>query len=199
MLKIGLTGGIGSGKSTVAKIFEVLGIPIYYADDAAKRLMNEDENLKQEITKNFGPDSYLNGQLNRAYISSIVFNNKEKIELLNSLTHPAVMHDSEKWMNEQTGSYSIREAALIFESGINKHLDYVIGVSSPEALRIERTMKRDHVSKEEVQKRMKNQMDEDEKIKLCDFVIYNDEEQFIMSQVLALHRKFSREDMPQNL
>jgi dephospho-CoA kinase len=177
----------------------VLGIPIYYADDAAKRLMNEDENLKQEITKNFGPDSYLNGQLNRAYISSIVFNNKEKIELLNSLTHPAVMHDSEKWMNEQTGSYSIREAALIFESGINKHLDYVIGVSSPEALRIERTMKRDHVSKEEVQKRMKNQMDEDEKIKLCDFVIYNDEEQFIMSQVLALHRKFSREDMPQNL
>ncbi|HLK30658.1 MAG TPA: dephospho-CoA kinase [Puia sp.] len=191
MLKIGLTGGIGSGKSTVAKIFEVLGIPMYYADDAAKRLMNEDDNLKKEIIKNFGEESYINGKLNRAYISSIVFNNKDKIELLNSLTHPAVMHDSERWMKEQTAPYAIREAALIFESGINKHLDYVIGVSSPEELRIERTMKRDHVSREEVQKRMKNQMNEDEKMKLCDFVIYNDEKQLMMPQVLELHRKLS--------
>jgi len=191
MLRIGLTGGIGSGKSTVAKIFEVLGIPVYYADDAAKRLMNEDENLKEQITHHFGSDSYIDGKLNRSFIAKMVFNHKEKLELLNSLTHPAVMHDSEKWIAAQTTPYAIREAALIFESGIYKHLDYVIGVSSPEELRIERTMKRDNVSREEVLKRMKSQMDENKKINLCDFVIYNNEEQFIMPQVLALHRKWS--------
>jgi dephospho-CoA kinase len=191
MLKIGLTGGIGSGKSTVAKIFEVLGIPVYYADDAARRLMNEDKNLKEQIIGHFGRDAYSNGQLNRSFIAKMVFNNKEKLELLNSLTHPAVMHDSEEWLKAQIAPYAIREAALIFESGIHKHLDYVIGVSSPEELRIERTMKRDHVSREDVLKRIKSQMDETEKISRCDFVIYNDEEQFIMLQVLALHRKLS--------
>jgi dephospho-CoA kinase len=189
MLRIGLTGGIGSGKSTVAKIFEVLGIPVYYADDAARKLMNEDENLKQEIIRHFGNDSYLDGKLNRSYIAKMVFNNKEKLALLNSLTHPAVMHDSEKWIKMQTAPYAIREAALIFESGINKSLDHVIGVSSPEALRIERTMKRDNVSREEVLKRMKSQMDEDEKIKRCDFVIYNDENELVMPQVLELNRR----------
>jgi len=189
MLRIGLTGGIGSGKSTVAKIFEVLGIPVYYADDAAKRLMNEDDNLKQQIIQHFGSEAYTDGQLNRGFIAKMVFNNKEKLELLNSLTHPAVIHDSEEWIKAQTAPYTIREAALIFESGINKYLDYVIGVSSPEELRIERTMKRDNVSREEVLKRMKSQIEENEKITLCDFVIYNNEEQFIMPQVLELHKR----------
>ena len=189
MLRIGLTGGIGSGKSTVAKIFEVLGIPVYYADDAAKRLMNEDESLKEQIIGSFGSGSYTDGKLNRSYIAKIVFNDKEKLELLNSLTHPAVMHDSEEWMKAQTAPYTIREAALIFESGIHKHLDYVVGVSSPEELRIERATKRDNVSHEEVQKRMKNQMDEDEKMKRCDFVIYNDEVQLVIPQVLELHKR----------
>ena len=191
MLRIGLTGGIGSGKSTVAKIFEVLGVPVYYADDAAKRLMNEDENLRQQITLHFGSGAYTDGQLNRSYIAKMVFNNKEKLELLNSLTHPAVMHDSEEWTRAQTAHYSIREAALIFESGIHKHLDYVIGVSSTEPLRIERTMKRDNVTREEVLKRMKNQLEENAKMQLCDFLIYNDEEQMVLPQVLALHKKLS--------
>jgi len=191
MLKIGLTGSIGSGKSTVAKIFEVLGIPVYYADDAARRLMNEDENLKQEIVKHFGNEAYVDGKLNRSYLAKMVFNDKEKLALLNSLTHPAVIHDSEKWIKAQTGPYTIREAALIFETGINKYLDYVIGVSSPETLRIQRTINRDGVTREEVIARMKNQLEEDAKIQLCDFVIYNDEEQLVMPQVLALHKKFS--------
>ncbi|MBS1668587.1 MAG: dephospho-CoA kinase [Bacteroidetes bacterium] len=189
MLRIGLTGGIGSGKSTIAKIFEVLGIPVYYADDAAKRLMNEDENLKEKIKSHFGVDSYSNGCLNRSYIAKMVFNNPEKLASLNALTHPAVMHDSEDWMKTQTAPYIIREAALIFESDAYKQLDYVIGVSAPEAMRIERTMARDQVSREEVLKRMRNQMDENEKMERCDFLIYNDEEQLVTPQVLELHQK----------
>ena len=189
MLRIGLTGGIGSGKSTIAKIFEVLGIPVYYADDAAKRLMNEDEKLKERIKWHFGEESYTNGSLNRAYIAKMVFNNTEKLVLLNSLTHPAVLQDSEEWMKTQTAPYIIREAALIFESDAYKQLDYVIGVSAPETLRIERTTARDQVSREEVLKRMRNQMNENEKMKRCDFLIYNDENRLVTPQVLELHQK----------
>jgi dephospho-CoA kinase len=191
MLKIGLTGGIGSGKSTVAKIFEVLGVPVYYADDAARRLLNENENLKQEVVRHFGAEAYISGELNRNHISEIVFNNKEKLELLNSLTHPAVMRDSEEWTKVQTAPYTIREAALIFESGVDRYLDYVIGVSAPENLRIERTTQRDSIARDQVLARMKNQMDEEEKMKRCDFVIYNDELQLVMHQVLQLDEKFS--------
>jgi dephospho-CoA kinase len=196
MLRVGLTGGIGSGKSTVAKIFEVLGIPVYYADVAAKRLMNEDERLRRQINTHFGSDAYADGKLNRSYIAKVVFNDKEKLELLNSLTHPAVMADSEKWIKAQTAPYAIREAALIFESGIHKHLDYVIGVSAPEPLRIQRTIKRDNITWEEVVARMKNQMDELTKMQLSDFVIYNDELQLVVPQVLSLHKKLLDEMPP---
>ena len=105
MIQLGLTGGIGSGKSVVAKVFETLGIPVYYADDAAKKLMNTDEGLKKEIIKNFGEESYIHGELNRKYIASIVFNDKEKLELLNSLTHPATIRDAEDWIKNQTSPY----------------------------------------------------------------------------------------------
>ncbi|MGZ8557653.1 MAG: dephospho-CoA kinase [Chitinophagaceae bacterium] len=189
MLRIGLTGGIGSGKTTVAKIFEVLGIPVYYADVATRRLMNEDEELKKTIITHFGKESYVDGQINRPYISSVVFNDKEKLELLNSLTHPATITDANKWMQEQTSPYIIKEAALIFESGSARHLDHVIGVSSPALLRIQRIMQRDKITKEEVLQRMNRQMDEDIKMKLCDFVIINDEKQLLIPQVLQLHEK----------
>ncbi len=189
MLKIGLTGGIGSGKSTVAKIFEVLGIPVYYADDAAKRLMNEDENLKHSIIKYFGEESYINNTLNRAFISKQVFNNAEKLAALNSFVHPATINDAEQWMKKQKTYYAIKEAALIFESNIHQNLDYVIGVGAPEELRIARTMQRDSITKEDVIKRMKNQMDEAEKMQRCDFIIYNDEQKAVLPQVLALHEK----------
>ncbi|HEX4373611.1 MAG TPA: dephospho-CoA kinase [Puia sp.] len=189
MLRIGLTGGIGSGKSTVAKIFEVLGIPVYYADDAAKNIMNDDDELKQEIIKHFGAQSYINNKLDRKYISEKVFNNKEDLSLLNSLVHPATIRDAENWMKDQTAPYAIKEAALIFESGAEKFLDYVIGVSSPENLRIERTMKRDNISEEEVKDRIKNQMSEEKKISLCNFVVTNDEQQPLLPQVIALHKQ----------
>lgn len=188
-VKIGLTGGIGSGKSTVARIFEVLGIPVYYADDAAKRLMNEDQDLKNAIINEFGKESYKDGMLDRSFLASRVFENKEKLALLNALTHPATLRDAGRWMKEQKTPYAIKEAALIFESGSDKQLDYVIGVHSPEDLRINRTMTRDSINREEVQRRMDNQMDETEKMKLCDFVIHNDEEHPILPQVLALHRQ----------
>lgn len=122
MIRVGLTGGIGSGKSTVARVFEVLGIPVYYADEATRQLMNTDEALKKEIINNFGEESYSNGQLNRPYIASIVFNDKEKLELLNALTHPATIRHANDWMQQQTTPYVIKEAALIFESGSRERI-----------------------------------------------------------------------------
>ena len=189
MLKIGITGGIGSGKSTVAKVFEVLGIPVYYADDAAKRLMNEDQELKEKIQLQFGNDVYKDGKLDRKHLSEIVFNNPEKLQVLNALVHPATLKDAEKWMQNQSTAYSLKEAALIFESGAHEHLDFVIGVTAPAPLRIQRTMQRDGITREDVIARMDKQMDETIKMKLCDFVIKNDEQEMLLPQVLELHEK----------
>lgn len=191
MLKIGLTGGIGSGKTTVAKIFELLGIPVYYADDAAKRLMNEDEDLKQKISDSFGNEAYTNGVLDRKYLAAVVFNDPAKLEQLNKLVHPATLRDARSWMLRQNSPYSIKEAALIFESGAHEMLDHVIGVSAPAPLRIQRTMHRDNSSREAVMARMDKQLDEEMKMRLCDFIITNDEKQLLIPQVLALHEKLS--------
>jgi dephospho-CoA kinase len=187
MIKIGLTGGIGSGKSTVAKIFETLGIPVYYADDAAKRIMNENLQLREAIQQQFGKDAYTDDVLNRAYLAKVVFGNEEKLALLNELVHPLTIKDSEDWMAAQTTPYAIKEAALIFESDVWKGLDKVIGVSSPYELRLQRAMKRDGISQEAVQARMSKQMNEEEKMKRCDFLLYNNETQLLIPQVLALH------------
>jgi dephospho-CoA kinase len=189
MLRIGLTGGIGSGKSTIAKIFEVLGIPVYYADAASRRLMNEDPELVKEIIRHFGDKSYIDGKLNRTYIASIVFNDAEKLALLNAITHPATIKDANQWIGKQTAPYIIKEAALIFESGSAEHLDSVIGVYAPAPLRIKRTMDRDQVTQEEVKKRMERQINEELKMKLCDHIIVNDEQQLVVPQVMALHKK----------
>jgi dephospho-CoA kinase len=190
MLKIGLTGGIGVGKSTVARIFEVLGIPVYYADQAARQLMVEDEELKLAIIDFFGKDAYTSAGLNRKFIAGEVFNNEEKLKALNALVHPATLKDAEEWFKKQTAPYVIKEAALIFESGSNKMLDYVIGVKAPLNLRIQRAMERDHISAAEVTARINKQMDEEEKLRLCDYVIVNDEQQLLIPQVLALHDQF---------
>jgi len=190
MLRIGLTGGIGSGKSTVAKIFEVLGIPVYYADAANRRLVNEDPQIIKNIIQNFGDKSYVDGKLNRAYIASIVFNNPEKLTLLNAISHPATIEDANKWMQQQSSPYVIKEAALIFESGSAENLDLVIGVYAPAPLRIKRTMDRDKITQEEVKKRMERQINEELKMKLCDHVVINDEQQLVIPQVMALHQKF---------
>ena len=192
MIKVGLTGGIGSGKSVVAKVFETLGIPVYYADDAAKRLMNTDKELKAAIIKNFGARSYTNGEMDRKYLATIVFNDTEKLELLNSLTHPVTIRDASEWMTRQTSPYIIKEAALLFESGADKNLDYVIGIEVPLSLRIKRVIARDGTSKEEIMKRINRQMDEKEKMKRCDFVIINNEQELVIPQVMELHHRFSK-------
>ena len=189
VLRVGLTGGIGSGKSTVAQIFEVLGIPVYYADISAKKLMNENADLRSSITNIFGEKAYSNNILDRKYISSIVFSDPAKLQQLNALVHPATKKDGEAWMHQQTSPYAIHEAALIFEAKVSERLDHVIGVSSPIELRIKRAMERDKVDRDEVLKRMKQQLDEDLKMSKCNSVLVNDEQKLLIPQVLDLHEK----------
>ena len=189
MLKIGLTGGVGSGKTTVSKIFASLGVPVFYADDIAKKIMNEDTILKQEIINLFGEEAYAES-LNRKHIADIVFNDAFKLEQLNALIHPRTIEAANKWMQQQTKPYVIKEAALMFEAGASTNLDYIIGVYAPQYLRINRVMKRDMFTKEQVLERINNQIDETIKMKLCDFVIVNDEQQAVLPQVINLHKKF---------
>lgn len=189
VLKIGLTGGIGSGKSTVAKIFETIGIPVFYADEAARNAVNENELLKQKIKEIFGEASYTNGILNRKYIADIVFKDAFQLEKLNALIHPVTIAMAEEWMQQQATPYVIKEAAILFESGAAAGLDYIIGVFAPKHLRLQRVMHRDHVNRDAVLERMNRQIDEDMKMKLCDFVLTNDEQQLLIPQVVALHEK----------
>ncbi|HVZ56253.1 MAG TPA: dephospho-CoA kinase [Chitinophagaceae bacterium] len=187
MIRVGLTGGIGSGKSTVAKILEVLGIPVYYADEAARRLMNQDPGLVASMRATFGDQAYRDGQLDRAYIAQVVFSQPSRLEQLNALVHPAVMRDAEIWMSGQTAPYAIHEAALIFEAGVDRRLDFVIGVTAPQQLRIQRVMNRDRCTREEVLGRIRQQMDEQEKMNRCQAVLHNDETSLLTPQVLDLH------------
>ena len=190
MLKIGLTGGIGSGKTTVAKIFEALSIPVYYADAEAKKLMNSQPQLIQEIKSLLGEQAYTNGKINRSFIAEKVFADKDQLQKLNSIVHPYTIEHGKQWMKNQQSPYAIKEAALIFESGIQSEFDKIIGIKAPNALRIQRTMKRDDISYEQVIERLHHQIDDDIKLKLCDEVIVNDEQKMLVPQVLALHEKF---------
>lgn len=192
MLKVGLTGGIGSGKSTVAAIFKLLGIPVFDADQEAKRLMNDDPALKQKVIDLFGNAAYKNGALDRKYIADIVFNDAEKLEQLNTTVHPVTISATLKWMTQQTSAYTIKEAALLFESSAATSLDYIIGVSAPEPLRIQRAMKRDGINKEAVSARIQKQMAEATKMGLCDFIIVNDEHELLIPQVINLHNKLMK-------
>jgi dephospho-CoA kinase len=191
MLRIGLTGGIGSGKTTVARIFEVLAIPVYYADEAARKLMNRNTNLKESVISAFGYQSYKNGELDRAYLGKVVFADEEKLKLLNSIVHPITLLDAEIWMKNQKTAYAIKEAAIIFETGLEKYFDFIIGVTAPEDLRIRRVMERDQTTREKILERMKQQMDEKEKMSRCDFVIVNDGIQPLLPQVLKIHEILS--------
>jgi len=189
-MKIGITGGIGSGKTTVCKIFETLGIPVYYADDRAKQLMAKNEDLKAQIISHFGEATYNNeGRLNRVHLANIVFNDPDKLLLLNSLVHPAVNQDAERWHRAQKDApYTIKEAALLFESGSFRQLDRIICVYAPKAARLQRVIQRDGVSEAQVLARMNKQMADFDKIQLSDFVITNNQKKSLIQQVLRIHQ-----------
>lgn len=187
--KVGITGGIGSGKSTVSKLFEFLGIPVYYADDEAKKLMVEDQNLIQELKDTFGKETYKDGKLNRAYLANLVFKNEKLLEKLNSIVHPALGRHYEQWHSDQINvPYTIKEAAILFEMGAANHMDKVITVFAPAKLRINRVMERDKVSKESVEDRISKQMPDEEKVKKADFVILNDGSQSLIAQIIGIHK-----------
>lgn len=189
MLKIGVTGNIGSGKSQVCLIFNILGIPVYNADIMAKELMIKDKYLISSIKTLIGEDAYFeDGSLNRVVISERVFRDKILLNQLNALVHPAVGKHFVQWTLEQKSAYVIKEAALLFESLSYKELDSVILVTAPEKLRIKRTMSRDGMSEDQVLDRMRNQMSEKEKVALADYLIRNDGDSFIVRQVLETHR-----------
>ncbi|MCL6258672.1 dephospho-CoA kinase [Aquiflexum sp. TKW24L] len=190
-LLIGITGGIGSGKSTVARIFSILGIPIYFADDRAKWLMANDADLKKEIISNFGKESYSDsGKLNREFLAAQVFSDEEKVKTINELVHPAVKADFEKWAANQKAPYVLKEAALLFETGSSKDLDKVINVSAPIRIRISRVLMRDsHRNEKQVNDIIDKQLPDEEKNKLADFVIKNADNKLLIPQVLEIHRQ----------
>lgn len=193
MIKIGITGGIGSGKTTVCRIFEKLGIPVFYADTVAKEIMITDPVLREGIIKAFGKDSYdFSGKLNNKYIAQLVFNDKQELDKLNGLVHPAVFRAFDSW--EETISanvpYTLKEAALLFESGSYKMCDKNILVTAPAEVKIQRVIARDGATRAQVEARMDKQLSDDEKKKMADFLITNDESQSVILQVLELHHQF---------
>ena len=189
---IGITGGIGSGKTTVCKIFETLHVPVYYADIRAKHLMTYDITLKQNIKLIFGPEAYhKNGRLNRTYVSAQIFSDPVLLKKINELVHPAVHTDVRTWKDALVASnalYGLQEAALLVENGSYKNLDGLIVVTCPEDIRIDRVVKRDKTSRESILKKIQNQLDEKEKIKVADFIIVNDGNNSIIEQVFKIHR-----------
>jgi dephospho-CoA kinase len=188
LLKVGITGGIGSGKTTVSKLFELLGIPVYYADDRAKWLMRNDAVLSKKLSSEFGEAIFENGSLQTKTLAKEVFNNPTALKKLNSLVHPAVFNDFKSWAAEQKNvPFILKEAALIFEAHSDEHLDKVIMVFAPEQLRINRIAERDKTIEEAVRARMKQQLPDEEKVKRSQFVIYNDEKQLVIPQVMKIY------------
>jgi dephospho-CoA kinase len=193
MLKIGITGGIGSGKTTICKVFETFGVPVFYADAVAKWAMTNDANLVAGVKANFGNESYhADGTLNNKYLAAIVFNQKVSLEQLNSLVHPAVFNEFDKWVNTHVKStpYVLKEAALLFESGSYQQCDKNILVTAPLDLKLARVMQRDKVTEVEVLSRMDKQFTDEQKVKMADYFIANSLSDSVILQVLDLHEQF---------
>lgn len=172
---VGLTGGIGSGKTTIAKWFQEKSIPVYNSDNEAKRLMNESAEIKRKLVELFGEDAYVNNELNRKFISSKVFENKDLLEQLNQIVHPEVFKDFKIWIQNQTAPFVVKEAAILFESGSYHNCDYIVSVVADEEIRIQRVMERDGISSEQVLSRIKNQWTDELRIVNSDFIIRNNE------------------------
>lgn len=193
MFNIGITGGIGSGKTTICKIFETLGVPVFYADTVAKSIMISDEILINEVKSAFGSRSYFeDGSLNNKHIASIVFNDAAQLARLNGMVHPAVFRAFDVWVAElpEHIPYTLKEAALLFESGSYKMNHKNILVIAPHQLKLNRVMKRDQATVAQVQSRMDKQLSDEQKLALADYTIYNDESHSLIAQVMDLHQQF---------
>lgn len=191
MLKVGITGGIGSGKTTVCRIFKALGIPVYDADREAKNLMNTHPDLVNAIKATFGNEAYgADGMLDRQYLASRVFNDEQALAQLNAIVHPVVIQAANDWAAAQDAAYTVKEAALMFQSGSYVHNDVNVVVAAPEELRIDRVMQRDAVTEQQVRARMDKQWAQDEQIEKADYVIWNDGKRMLIPQVLELDRIF---------
>jgi dephospho-CoA kinase len=191
MIKVGITGGIGSGKTTICRVFEMLNVPVYYADDRAKKLLDTNSALKEKILDAFGTD-VLDEQkmINKARLAQIVFNDSSKLNILNSFVHPLVQQDFEQWTHTNAKhNYLIKEAAILFESKANKGLQKVICVNAPIEMRITRTMQRQNTSREEVVHRIHNQWTDEQRTQLSDYIIINDETRFIIPQVIEIDKQ----------
>lgn len=187
MKVVGLTGGIGSGKTTVSNMFKDLGIPVYIADVEAKELMNTSKVIKRKLIELFGPKAYINNELNRTYIASKIFNNNAYLDKMNAIIHPKVAMHFKKWLQKQTSKYVIKESAIIFEHNMQSQYDYIITVIANKEERINRILKRDNTSKDKILAIMEHQLNDDEKIKISDFIIVNDNLEHTKEQVLNTH------------
>ncbi|NNC69391.1 MAG: dephospho-CoA kinase [Flavobacteriaceae bacterium] len=186
---VGLTGGIGSGKTTVAKLFLDLGVPVYVADEHAKRLMHTSSSIRRKLVEEFGAKAYLNGKLNRSYLAEVVFNDQEKLAAINSIVHPSVSNSFKRWIRKQHSKYVIQENALLFETNSYKKFDFIILVTAPIDEKINRVMRRDEMTRQEVLTRMKNQLPDEEKIQKADFIIENLDLDQTKKEVVKIHKK----------
>ena len=194
MYKIGVTGGIGSGKSTVCALFADRGIPVYDSDSRAKSLMNDDETLRAALSHEFGADCYgPDGRLDRAYLAARVFGDAEALERLNALVHPAVREDFRRWAESQSGPYVLLESAILFEAGFESEVDATLAVLAPQQERVRRAVERDGVSRDEVLKRMAHQMSDDELHARADRTVVNVRRDYLASDVEQLHKIYSYE------
>ena len=195
MLKIGITGGMGAGKSVICDLFKVIGIPVFNSDITAKIIIKSDVEIKKQLIKYFSCDIYLsNGEINKPLFSDMIFNNKEAISFVNSIVHPAVHRSFNRWIDNQKGNpYVLYESAIIYESSVNLMLDKVIVVSSPIEIRIKRVMERDSVTLSKVEERIKNQWSQNRIVELADYLIVNDNIKLIIPQVLEVHNEIVKQ------
>ena len=191
MYKVGITGGIGSGKSTVCAILAEFGVAVYDSDSRAKRLMNEDNTLRERLVERFGSNVYCAEGLNRRYLAERVFGNPEELKALNAIVHPAVMDDFDRWALEQEGSYVVLESAILFEASLDKRVDVSVAVMAPKELRIERAMQRDGAQREQIVARMNNQISDQERVERAKYTIVNIDIDNLRSDVEQLHRRLS--------
>lgn len=193
MIVVGLTGGIGSGKSTIAAMFHELGVPVYNSDERAKHLMNTSKKIRKQLVELLGKKTYLDDKLNRTFIAKKVFNDTDLLEQLNHIVHPVVRKDFLKWTKKQDTAYVIQETALLFENNAQKLYDAVILITAPKELRIARVLSRDESTKEQIVARMNNQLDDENKLELADFVIENIDLKSTALKVLNIHERILAE------